>query len=210
MTIRFAAALLLLATPVFAQENSPPIVPPVQAPTPKPATVKVTLQTAQGPIVLELEKERAPVTATNFLKYVDGKRLDGATIYRAVKVQEGFGLIQGGLRNDPKKILPKIAHEPTSRTGLTHTSGTVSMARAAPGSATMDFFITVGDQPSMDADPKQPGDNLGYAAFGHVVEGMELVKSVLAAPTNPGGPAGMEGQMLAQPIRIVTARRSPE
>lgn len=177
------------------------------APAPKPATVKVSLQTSEGPIVLELEKGRAPVTTANFLRYLDGHRLDGATFYRAVKVQEGFGLVQGGLRNDPKKILPAIAHEPTTKTGLTHLSGTVSMARAAPGSATMDFFITIGDQTSMDADPTKPGDNLGFAAFGHVVEGMDVVKHMLDEPTSASGPPAMKGQMLVQPVKIISAKR---
>ena len=167
----------------------------------------MSLATSQGSILLELEKERAPVTTANFLRYVDARRLDGATLYRAVKVQEGYGLVQGGLRNDPRKLFPPIMLEPTSRTGLTHVNGTLSMARAAPNSATMDFFITVGDQPSMDADPAQPGDNLGFAAFGHVVAGLDLVKRLLDAPTAADGPPAMKGQMLVQPVRILTARR---
>ena len=203
---RFALALLALAAAPLPAQTPPPA--PVAA-TPSPATVRVTLQTSEGPILIELEKERAPVTTANFLRYVDQKRLDGTTIYRATKVEPGFGLIQGGVRNDPKRVLKPIAHEPTSATGLSHTDGTISMARAAPGSATMDFFITVGALTSMDADPKQPGDNLGFAAFGHVVGGMDVVRRILDAPTSPtAGEGVMKGQMLAVPVRIVAARRA--
>ncbi|MDB5682499.1 MAG: cyclophilin type peptidyl-prolyl cis-trans isomerase [Sphingomonas bacterium] len=204
-------ALLALAAPSAAQDSAPaaPTAAPAPPAAPKPAVVHVTLQTSAGPILLELEKERAPVTTANFLKYVEQKRLDGATIYRAVAIADGFGLIQGGVRNDAKRVLPPIAHEPTSKTGLSHVSGTISMARAAPGSANGDFFITVGDMPSMDADPKLPGDNLGFAAFGHVVEGMEVVKTILVGPVSPtAGEGALKGQMLEPAIRIVSAKRT--
>jgi peptidyl-prolyl cis-trans isomerase A (cyclophilin A) len=202
--------LLLCAAPLAAQDAPPPA-PAVTAPPPakpKPAVVRVVLQTTLGPIEIEVETERAPITARNFLRYVDGKRLDGTTFYRAVKVQEGFGLVQAGVRNDPKRVLPNIAHEPTTQTGLSHTSGTISMARAAPGTAGSDFFITVGDMTSMDAHPDQPGDNLGFAAFGRVVAGMDVVGRILDAPKSPTEGAGvMKGQMLSPAIGIVTARR---
>lgn len=205
--------LLIALLPAFAAAQDvapsqrPSAVTPVQ---PQPATVRVTLTTSEGPIVIAVETERAPITAANFLRYVDGKRLDGIYFYRASKVAPGFGFIQGGVRNDPKKLLPPIAHEPTTKTGLTHADGTISMARNAPGSATMDFFITLGAIPSMDADPKLPGDNQGFAAFGRVVEGMEIVRRILDAQTSPTeGEGVMRGQMLASPIRIVTARRAP-
>jgi peptidyl-prolyl cis-trans isomerase A (cyclophilin A) len=191
-------AASLLATPAAAQEAPPP---------PAPETVKVTLTTAQGPIVLELEKGRAPVTTANFLRYVDQKRLDGQTFYRAATAPNAkdYGLIQFGTKNDPKRTLPPIAHEPTSKTGLSHKSGTISVARGDPGTAAGDFFIVVGDTPGLDA---QPGGDPGFAAFGRVVEGMELVKSILAAPTDPAqGEGAMKGQFLAQPVTIVTARR---
>ena len=214
MKLRFAALVLLLAAPAVAQDAAPPpaAAPAAPAPAPRPATVRVALQTGEGAIVLELEKERAPVTTANFLRYVDQKRLDGTNFYRAVPIADGFGLIQGGARNEPKRILKPVPHEPTTKTGLAHTDGTISMARAAPGSATADFFITVGDMRSLDADPKAAGDNLGYAAFGHVAEGMDVVKRILVLPRSPtaGTDAGMAGQMLAQPVRILTARRVAE
>jgi peptidyl-prolyl cis-trans isomerase A (cyclophilin A) len=180
-------------------------------PTPAPPTVKVTLTTAQGPIVLELDKERAPVTTANFLRYVDQKRLDGTAFYRAAKAPNApeYGLVQFGTRNAPKKTLPPVAHEPTTKTGLTHKSGTISLARSAPGTGAGDFFILVGDTPSLDADPAAPGDNQGFAAFGHVLEGMDLIKQILAAPTDPNkGEGVMKGQYLANPVLITSARRT--
>lgn len=201
MLQRFAALALLWLSigPALAQ--------PVLAPP--PATVRVSLQTSEGAIILELEKVRAPITTANFLRYVDQKRLDGAAFYRAAKVAEGYGLIQGGLRNDPKRLFPPIAHEPTSKTGLSHVDGAISMARATPGTASGDFFITVGAIPSMDADPAQPGDNQGFAVFGRVVEGMEIVRRILDAPTSPTeGEGAMKGQMLGAPIKIIAARRA--
>lgn len=195
--------LALLAALALAGQEAPPA-----APVPASATVKVTLSTAQGPIVLELEKERAPLTTANFLKYVDGNRLDGAAFYRAATAPNAkdFGLVQFGTRNEPKKTLPPVAHEPTSQTGLSHKSGTISLARGAPGTGAGDFFILVGDTPSLDA---QPGGDPGFAAFGRVVEGMELVKTILAAPTDPTeGEGVMKGQYLASPVVITSARRS--
>jgi peptidyl-prolyl cis-trans isomerase A (cyclophilin A) len=177
-------------------------------PVPVPATVKVTLTTAQGPIVLELEKERAPITTANFLRYVDQKRLNGAAFYRAAKAPNApdYGLVQFGTRNDPRRTLPPIAHEPTSKTGLSHKSGTISLARAAPGTGAGDFFIMIGDTPSLDA---QPGGDAGFAAFGRVAEGMELVRAMLGAATDPNkGEGVMKGQYLASPVVITSARRS--
>lgn len=204
MILRFAL-LALIAVPALAQADAAPPAPPVP---PAPATVKVRIVTADGSIVLELEKERAPVTTANFLKYVDQKRFDGTSFYRALNVAPGYGLVQGGTRGDPKRNLPPIAHEPTSKTGLTHAAGTVSMARGAPGSANGDFFITVGGLNSLDADPSKSGDNLGFAAFGHVVEGDDTVLKILAAPVSATAGAGaMKGQMIEKPIRIITVRR---
>lgn len=210
MLTRFvlAAWLSLSLSSAHAQPVAPLSgeAPPVEAP--KPATVRVALQTRAGPIVLELEKERAPITTANFLRYVDEKRLDGVAFYRAVKVGERYGLVQGGVRNDPERALPSIAHEPTSETGLSHVDGAISMARNEPGSASGDFFITIGDLTSMDADPAKPGDNLGFAVFGRVVEGMDVVRQILAAPTSPTeGEGAMKGQMLADAVVITSARR---
>ena len=173
--------------------------------------VRVDLVTDEGTIVLDLDRIHAPVTTANFLRYVDNRRLDGTAFYRATKVAPGYGLIQGGARNDPRRIFPPIALEPTTKTGLSHIDGSISMARYAPDSATGDFFITVGALTSMDADPKQPGDNQGFAVFGHVVKGMDVVRHILAEPTSAtAGDGAMKGQMLAKPVTIVSARRDPQ
>ena len=172
---------------------------------------RVTQTTALGPIDLELATDKAPITANNFLAYIDKKRLDGATFYRAMKLAADpvNGLIQGGLQGDPAKVLPAIAHEPTTKTGLLHKDGVISLARFAPGTATCDFFICVGDQPSLDADPSQSGDNQGFAAFGRVVAGMEVVKKILTSPVSlTAGEGVMKGEMLDPQIAIFTARRS--
>lgn len=202
-----AAAALLLAVPAIAQEAAPPAPAPA---APKPATVKVKLTTAEGPIVLELEKERAPITTANFLKYVDSRKFDGITFYRAMTFpgRPDLGLIQGGAKSDVKRMLPPIAHEPTSKTGLTHDNGAISMARGAPGTAQADFFIIVGGLPSLDAS-SAPGGDPGYAVFGHVVEGMDVVMKILAAPTSATEGVGvMKGQMIAKPIPVTSARRT--
>ncbi len=224
------AAALLLPLPALAQEAPTP----APTPTPKPATQKVALDTSFGRIVLELETERAPITARNFLRYADQKRLDGIAFYRTVRVADKFGFIQFGVDNDPKRVLPPIKHEPTTQTGVKHVNGAISTARFAPGTARGEFTISVGDQPSLDADPTRPGtargeftisvgdqpsldadptrpgDNLGYAAFGRVVEGMDVVWKILDAPTSPtAGEGVMKGQMLSPKIRILKVSRVP-
>jgi peptidyl-prolyl cis-trans isomerase A (cyclophilin A) len=192
----------------LSQEAAPPASP--EAPPPvAAATVRVVLHTTLGDIVLALEKERAPVTVNNFLHYVDQKRLDGSEFYRALTLDEQgeYGLIQGGLRNNPKRVFKPIAHEPTSVTGLSHVSGAISMARADPGTASADFFIVIGDNISYDAHP-DAGDP-GYAVFGHVTEGMDVVRAILQQPRAPGSGEGvMSGQMIANPVKILTARRA--
>nr|WP_307003238.1 peptidylprolyl isomerase [Sphingomonas sp. SORGH_AS_0879] len=168
--------------------------------------VRVAMQTSLGPVVLDLDRTHAPITTANFLRYVDQQRLDGVTFYRTVRPAADFGFVQFGIQNEPKRILPPIAHEPTTKTGIKHTDGTISVARLAPGSARGDFTIMVGDQPSLDADPSKPGDNLGYAAFGHVVEGMDVIHRILDAPADPAkGP--FKGEMLAAPVKILSAKR---
>lgn len=175
------------------------------APAKTYATVKVALKTSLGTIVVALEKERAPITTKNFLAYVDKKLFDNTTFYRAMPSGTDEGLIQGG--NDTG-ALPPIAHEPTSKTGLSHTDGTISMARLKPGSARGGFFICLGDMTAFDAGKNGTPDLLGFAAFGHVVEGMDVVKAIFHAPVSATRGAGaMKGQMLAPPIKIISAKR---
>ena len=192
-----AAAVLLLPIPALAQQTS-----------------EVVMETELGEIVIALETERAPITAGNFLRYVDEKRLDGTVFYRAMRLDwdpQPNGLVQGGTQYDPDRILPPIAHEPTSETGIRHVAGTISMARYEPGSATGDFSILLSPQPSLDADPvsEDADRRAGFAAFGHVVRGMEVVRAIFDAPVDPEkGEGWMKGQMLADPIAIVSVRRA--
>jgi peptidyl-prolyl cis-trans isomerase A (cyclophilin A) len=216
-----ALAAWTLAAPAFAQtagqSTGQSAVPPPAAPEPAvtdppPAPLpRVALDTAQGRIVLEIEAVKAPITAANFLRYVDTKRYDGATIYRASKppgaTANDYGLIQGGLQADPKKVFAPIAHESTLKTGLKNVDGTIAMGRFAPGTAKADWFIMAGDQPYLDADPADP-NNPGFAAFGRVLEGMEVVHAILGLPVDPNrGEGAMKGEMLVDPVVIRTARR---
>lgn len=194
--------LLCLAAPALAQ---PPA--SAQPPAPAPATVRVLLHTSAGDILVAVETQRAPVTAANFLHYVDTRRLDGTEFYRAMHTAPDAGLIQGGVRNG-NLLFPPIAHESTSQTGLSHDDGALSMPRLAVGTARGDFTIMVGPQHYLDAGPGSAGDGLGYAVFGHVVEGMDVVHRILGSPTSPTeGDGVMRGQMLDPRVRIITARR---
>ena len=167
------------------------------------APIQVRLDTGQGAIVIALDR-RAPITTANFLAYVDQHKLDGTAFYRAVRSGHGEGLVQGGISNDMTRMLKPLKHEPTSITGIHHVDGTVSMARDDLGTATGDFFFVVGDGRYLDATRKDPG----FAAFGHVVSGMGVVRRMLAAPTFKGGwSADTQGQQIVHPIRILSARR---
>ena len=208
-----AVALTLVAAPALAQtdQTAPTTLPAAPAPA-APRTVRVNVETGQGVIVIELYVDQAPITTANFLRHVDQKRYDGATFFRASRSPGpvDYGLIQGGLQGDPARVLKPIAHEPTTQTGIKHTDGVVSIARNAPGTATSDFFICVGDAPYLDADPAAPGDNAGFAAFGKVVEGMDVVHKIINLPT-PGVAVNpvMKGQILEPPVPILRARRAP-
>ncbi|BAV65039.1 peptidylprolyl isomerase [Sphingobium cloacae] len=172
---------------------------------PTPGYTRVAIETSMGTIVVATDDRRAPRTSANFLAYVDDGRFDGVTFYRAARRRSApeLGLIQGGIDTDARRALPPIPHEPTTKTGIRHLDATLSMARPnRPDSAMGNFFITVGPTPNMDA----AGDYIGYAAFGHVVAGMDVVKRILAVPTCCGsGP--MRGQMIVKPVRIIRAKR---
>lgn len=211
MTNRFAIALAalsgLFASPALAQDaikTMPPLTPPAEfmeeaAPEAAPVEqlVHVRLTTEMGDIVLALDEGRAPITVANFLAYVDKGWLDGQPFYRAMPFGEG-GLIQGGVR-DGSKLLPPIAHEGSADTGLKHERGVISMANAGPGTARNDFFIMLSPAESFDAS---------FAPFGHVVEGMEVVEAIFKAPVDPdAGEGAMKGQMIADPVEIVSAIR---
>lgn len=214
--IRLIVSLAIMILGVAGCGDSPPAPAPTdEASTAKPQTaplsdiVRVRLETEAGPILLALDHEKAPVTTANFVRYVDEKRFDGTFFYRAARTKgaTGRGFVQGGIRHSARRSFPPIAHEPTAETGLKHVDGTVSMARAAPAGAMGDFFIIVGGaMPAMDSKSGAPG----FAAFGRVAEGMDLVRKLLAAPTIPNAGRGpMRGQMIEKPVRILRARREP-
>ncbi len=194
--MRFPALLLLAASLVL----------PAAARAPSPANVRVRMDTSFGPIVIDLDLRHAPITAGNFLTYVDEHRFDGTSFYRAApgKTDPHRGFVQGGIDVDVTRARFPIAHEPTTLTGIHHLDGTISMARNDPGTAAGNFTIMVGDQRFMDARPGFPG----YAAFGHVVDGMAVVRRMLTLPTYPGGrSAAMLNQTLRQPVRIIHVQR---
>jgi peptidyl-prolyl cis-trans isomerase A (cyclophilin A) len=209
MIHRFLAAALLavLSIPAFAQAA------PATAPAPAPAEdlVPVAIDTSAGRIVVALDRGRAPVTTANFLHYVDTHRFDGETFYRAMHMPNADGkdggLIQGGIRTDARKLYAAIAHEPTSKTGLRNVAGSISMANNGPGTARADFFILLSDMPGLDAGGPG-GDANGFAAFGHVTEGMDVVRKIWNSPVSQTkGEGAMKGQMLDPPVKILHAQR---
>ena len=168
----------------------------------------VEIATELGAIVIEVDTEHAPVTAANFLRYVDRGFYDGGRFHRTVTLSNQpdnkvkIEVIQGGIAPArEKEDGPPIALERTRDTGLLHRDGTVSMARAEPDTATSDFFICIGDQPSLDFGGARNPDGQGFAAFGRVVSGMDVVRRIQAAPA--------ERQTLTPPVAIKGATRLP-
>ena len=195
MLNRFALLLSAFAAPALAQAQAP-----LKPAAPASDLVPVALDTSAGRIVVALDRLHAPVTTANFLHYVDSRRFDGETIYRAMPYGKG-GLIQGGIRSSVRKLFPPIAFEGTDTTGLGNRAGTIAMAAAAPGKAQADFFIMTTDIKAFDGPS-------GFAAFGQVVEGMDVVEKILRSPVSPDkGEGAMKGQMLDPPVRIVKASR---
>lgn len=213
LTLSFALPLsLMLLAAAPAQRRPAPAPPPVPA-VPLPDVVRVAITTDLGTITLHLDGKHAPVSTRNFLRYADQRRLDGTTFYRVMRLPWGTppnGLIQGGIQGDPRRALPPIAHEPTSATGILHKAGTISMARWAPGTARADFSIMLSDMPGLDADPAgtTPDAQAGFAAFGQVVDGMDVVRRIYDVPlSTTRGEGVMKGQLIERPVRILTVRR---
>ena len=195
--IILAAFVAIVAAPGLAQA---PAAPPALAP--KDDLVRVAIETDKGRIVVALDRGRAPLTTANFLGYVDKKWLDGQPFYRSMPLTGG-GLIQGGSR-DGAKQLPPIAVESTATTGLKNVAGSIVMANAGGLTTRSDFFILTADVASFDATATSPG----FAPFGRVVEGMEVVKAIFASPRSPTkGEGAMKGQMLDPVVKIVKAAR---
>ena len=164
---------------------------------------RIVFKTDLGSVEVELYPKNAPVTSANFARYVRESRLDGAVFYRVVRDDNQPGsrvkiaVIQGGLKNeDHPALLPPIEHETTSQTGIRHLDGTISMARWGPGTATVEFFICVGDQPELDFGGRRNPDGQGFAAFGRVTRGMDVVGKIHNSPA--------EGQTLTPEIKITS------
>ena len=167
----------------------------------------VVVQTELGDIEIEVDTARAPGTAANFLKYVDAHHYDGGTWHRTVKMdnqpdnQIKIEVIQAGVNPDKAEGgFPPIPLERTNKTGILHKDGAVSMARGAADSATSGFFICINDQPSLDFGGMRNADGQGFAAFGRVVRGMDVVRKIQRAPNT-------DAQKLTPPIKIVAVTR---
>jgi peptidyl-prolyl cis-trans isomerase A (cyclophilin A) len=178
----------------------------------RPGKVRVILRTALGAIEVAVDLAHAPISGGDFLKYVDRRLFDGSAFYRTVRPDNDINpvkidVIQGGLTND-KKLLPPIPHEPTSKTGLHHRDGTISTARDKPGTGSAGaFFICIGDQPELDFGGRRNPDRQGFAAFGQVVHGMDVVRAIWKSKTGAAD-GGMGAQKLTPPIEIASAKRS--
>jgi peptidyl-prolyl cis-trans isomerase A (cyclophilin A) len=175
-----------------------------------PVKPRVLITTSHGTILVELEAQRAPITSTNFLRYVDTKGYDGGSFFRASRDPGApkDGVIVGTV-NPKTHPFPPIRHESTTQTGLRHVAGTLSLGRFGPNTATDNFFICASPEPYLDAHPGAPGDNLGFAAFGQVVDGMATVRTILGLPTNGKTKfADQRGQWLKPPVPIISMRRS--
>lgn len=175
---------------------------PIKKPT-------VTIETDFGNIVLELYPNQAPYTVYNFLKYVDEGRYEDATFYRTVRKdnqpdsQVKIEIIQGGLfKDNHPQALPPINHETTKTTGIRHLDGTISMARNEPGTASSEFFICIGNQPELDYGGRRNPDGQGFAAFGRVISGMDVVHKIHQSPA--------DGQWLNPQIKILSIKCNRE
>jgi peptidyl-prolyl cis-trans isomerase A (cyclophilin A) len=167
---------------------------------------RVMIQTSLGSMEVELDTVRAPVTAHNFLRYVDQGSYRGGRFHRTIREdnqppnQVKIEAIQGGLDSLRSKTFPPIPLERTSETGLSHKDRTISMARDGPDTATSDFFICIGDQPELDFGGKRNPDGQGFAAFGRVIRGMNVVRLIQTARARE--------QRLTPPIEILDIRRA--
>ena len=175
----------------------------------------VELETRLGTITIELYLERAPLSSASFLDYLDEGLMEESAFYRVVTHENDNGsplisVVQGGLLDDEKMLQP-VAHETTEATGLSHADGAISIARAEPGTGSGGaFFICVGDNPALDFGGTRNSDKQGFAVFGQVVAGMDVVRAIQQLPADlPTDNEYMKGQLLREPVEIVSARRTP-
>lgn len=175
-------------------------------------TTNIAFKTSKGDIIIELYNQIAPITVDNFLRHLDGGHYDGSSFYRTVTHQNDNGspmieVIQGGL-GDIDKPFPAISHESTNITKLKHEDGTISMSRGEVNSATSDFFICIGSQQGLDFGGERNNDGQGFAAFGKVIEGMDIVRDINGMPSNKKTDNEyVKGQMINNPIIIEKAVR---
>ena len=170
----------------------------------------VRISTEIGDITIEVYSDKAPITSANFLAYVDSGKYDNKScFYRTVRMDNQpnnpvkIEVIQGGFYEDSlieKYQFPVIKHETTKETGVLHKDGTISMARGPVGTASSEFFICIGDQPELDFDGKRNPDGQGFAAFGKVIKGMEIVYEIQKQKD--------ENQYLVKPIKILSVKRT--
>jgi peptidyl-prolyl cis-trans isomerase A (cyclophilin A) len=187
-----------------------------QVPTmPAKTPVQVVFDTERGAITLEIDVVHAPITGENFLKYVDGKFYDGGMVNRAVRpdntMRKDVEIQVIQFQTDPARrdLFPPIPMEPTRLTGLEHVHGALSMARNGPDTARASFSIVINDQPEMNFGGKRNPDGQGFAVFGRVVAGMEVVHAIHKSPTAAAGHPGPYGtERLEPPVRVVRAYRA--
>ena len=197
-TIPLIVAVLSLAIPLLSTAH---------------AQTRVVLETELGAITIEVYEDRAPLSSASFLAYVDAGYYDGAAFYRVVTLENDNGsplieVIQGGVTDEARQ-LPPVEHETTQETGIVHEDGVISLARSDPGTASGEaFFICIGDQPALDYGATRNPDGLGFAAFGRVIEGMDVVRAIHSRDANgPSEDPYTDGQILTSNVTIVSASR---
>lgn len=200
--------VLILTFPIFAG----PGMDATEA-DPGSGTVSVVLETTMGEIEIAVDLDQAPISAGDFLRYVDEGLYEGAAFYRVVRRDNDRGaptieVVQGGLVGDTEPLAP-VSHETTETTGITHRDGVISLARGEPGTGGgAAFFICIGDQPSLDFGGMRNPDGHGFAAFGQVTRGMDLIRAIHTMPSGAPAPNEyVEGQLLDEPVKILKARR---
>ena len=194
----FALMAILVGTKAFADESA----------------VRVLMATVQGDIEIDLYVDKAPITAGNFLNLIDNRQLDGGSFYRVVTYENDrsspkIEVIQGGRGDTLDGEIDAIDHETTKQTGILHTDGVISMARGGVGTATSEFFIVIGDQPGLDYGEVRNPDKQGFAAFGEVITGMDIVRKIQGLPANGLTDSDYtKGQILTEPVTISSVRRA--
>ena len=175
-------------------------------------TESVAIVTSRGTISVTVDIHRAPLSASNFLEYVDRQLFDDAQFYRSVHPENDLNpvkisVLQAGIIDRTKGLAP-IPHESTRQTGLRHLDGTVSIARREPGTGSAAaFFFCIGDQPQLDFGGRRNPDGQGFAAFGRVDNGMDVVRTIWMQPT-VGADGSIDAQMIASPVGIKTVIRN--